>query len=215
VFNPYAHVCKIHDKPSANSIRQNSLRDYLTAALENNIETMWFGRDLGYRGGRRTGIALTDEAHLSLLSRICGSPNITKATTGEIVAERTANVIWGLILEMKMLPFLWNAFPYHPHEPEDDMSNRTHSKKELDIAWRINEELLNILQPKIIVAIGGDAKNALEKHGVACQTVRHPSYGGQADFITGMRRIYKLDKLNQSADLELLASGDYLRARRN
>jgi hypothetical protein len=28
---------------------------------------MWFGRDLGYRGGRCTGLAFTDEAHLPAL----------------------------------------------------------------------------------------------------------------------------------------------------
>jgi len=37
--------------------------------MELGSNTIWMGRDLGYRGGRRTGLALTDEAHLPLFSR--------------------------------------------------------------------------------------------------------------------------------------------------
>ena len=65
VFNPYADVCELHDRPDAAARRRQNLELSLSRALELNVRTMWIARDLGYRGGRRTGLALTDEMHLA------------------------------------------------------------------------------------------------------------------------------------------------------
>jgi hypothetical protein len=193
VFNPYADRCCQYDRADAIRIRCSNLEAYLVAALEVGIDTVWFGRDLGYRGGRRTGVALTDEAHLPVLARLLGSDQIGQATIGEAMSERTASVVWGMVYEIGKLPFFWNAFPFHPHEPGAPMSNRTHTRQELKQVWDLNLELLTILQPTRLVAIGNDAHNALTREGLECEYVRHPSYGGQADFVAGLRRIHGLD----------------------
>lgn len=190
VFNPYADVCATNDRPDAVAIRRRNLEVYLCATLENGIDTIWFGRDLGYRGGRRTGVALTDEAHLPALATLLGAETIGRATKGEAMSERTATVIWGMVFELGRLPFFWNTFPFHPYEPGDPMSNRAHSRRELEQVWDLNIELLNLLQPKTLVAIGNDAHNALTREGLTCEYVRHPSYGGQSDFVVGLRRIH-------------------------
>jgi hypothetical protein len=52
--------------------------------------------------------------------------------------------------------------------------------------------LLEMLEPRKLVAIGRDAGIALSELNVDFSVVRHPSYGGQADFITGIQNIHGL-----------------------
>lgn len=192
VFNPYKDVCKIHDYANSALDRRSNLIAHLEKSISNGVDTIWFGRDLGYRGGRRTGVALTDEMHLPLLANRYDDSRIKKATSGPLLAERTANVIWQVISELPHIPFLWNAFPFHPHEEDDHFTNRCHTKSERLSIWHLNIELLELLNPKIVIAIGNDAHNALEKLDLECLYVRHPSYGGQTEFLSSIRKIYNL-----------------------
>lgn len=191
VFNPYAECCNIYDRIDASGIRRKNIEEYLTRTLELRINTVWFGRDLGYRGGRRTGVALTDEIHLPMMANILGTAKITQATTSKAVSERTATIVWSMVQEIGYLPFFWNAFPFHPYEAGNPLSNRPHSRDELRLIWNINLELLELIQPQKIIAIGKDAHDVLSREGIDCLYVRHPSYGGQADFIAGLRRIHR------------------------
>ncbi|NGY05616.1 uracil-DNA glycosylase [Solimonas terrae] len=190
VFNPYRDICPIHDHAESAQIRLQSLRAYLTLAVQQGVDSIWFGRDLGHRGGRRTGIALTDEKHLPLLAARLHTRGIRKATASEMVIERTATVVWSMVEEIGQLPFMWNAFPLHPHEAKAPLSNRSHTRGELSQIWSFNMELVDVLKPRHFVAIGNDAHVALANAGLPCSYVRHPSYGGQADFVAGLRRIY-------------------------
>ncbi|BCH34816.1 hypothetical protein MesoLjLc_67460 [Mesorhizobium sp. L-8-10] len=45
-----------------------------------------------------------------------------------------------------------------------------------------------------MVAIGRDAGAALVDFEIPVITVRHPSYGGQSDFIAGLQTIYGLNE---------------------
>ena len=71
VFNPYSECCPTHDRPGADALRTQNLVRWLTASLESRVDTMWIARDLGYRGGRRTGLPLTDEIHLNQAGVYC------------------------------------------------------------------------------------------------------------------------------------------------
>ena len=62
-FNPYCNRCAVHDADDAPHRRAEMLRAILEAATETEVDSLWIGRDLGYRGGRRTGLALTDDLH--------------------------------------------------------------------------------------------------------------------------------------------------------
>lgn len=94
VFNPYLHICDVHDKADAPATRRRNLKLLLTSAKQLGIDTIWMGRDLGYRGGRRTGLALTDERHLPMMQRVYPGSASVKTTRGPEVAERTAAEIW-------------------------------------------------------------------------------------------------------------------------
>lgn len=192
VFNPYADRCPDHDKPDAALIRCRNLVRILDAAQALGTDSIWFGRDLGYRGGRRTGLALTDEPHLATLGKAFGGITIERATATAPVAERTAHEIWKMIRLLPMPPLLWNAFPFHPYEPGDPMTNRCHSAREARLVEDVLSTLLAWFRPRRVIVLGNDAHRALQRMGQDAICVRHPSYGGQATFIAGITQAYGL-----------------------
>lgn len=192
VFNPYSDRCPDHDLPDAPAIRRRNLASMLNGAQSVGTDSIWFGRDLGYRGGRRTGLALTDEPHLAQLGKAFGGVVIDRATVTPPVAERTAREIWRMIQQLSVPPFLWNAFPFHPHEPGEPMTNRCHSVREARLVEDVLASILSWLQPQRVIALGNDAHRALGRMGRDAIYVRHPSYGGQTAFIAGIRKTYNL-----------------------
>ncbi|WP_271592350.1 uracil-DNA glycosylase [Bradyrhizobium sp. CCBAU 65884] len=191
-FNPYSDGCKEFDRHDAPRIRRENLQLVIDAALKISVDSLWIARDLGYRGGRRTGLALTDEAHLYDHSHLYGDLPLKRATRGPVVVERTAKVVWQTLKLIDRPVFLWNVFPLHPHEPNDPQSNRCHTRAEREACRPLLRWLIASLQPKVVVAIGRDAELALADMGIATSGVRHPSYGGQADFVHGMCSTYGL-----------------------
>jgi hypothetical protein len=202
VFNPYADRCKVHDLEDAPKRRSQALLRMLNAAARAEVDALWIGRDLGYRGGRRTGLALTDDVHLSVHATRW-NVKIERATTGTIVAERTAAVIWSILAPVSASVFLWNVFPFHPHEADDPFTNRSHSAKERELRQSILAELILILRPKRLVCIGNDAAKAASRlAGLArVEQVRHPSYGGQNEFIAQISTLYRLRLPAKQMDL--------------
>jgi hypothetical protein len=186
VFNPYVEACSDHDETDAPAIRRQNLTIVLEAALTLGVDSLWIARDLGYRGGRRTGLALTDEVHLAAHADLFAVPVLKRATRGPAVAERTAKVIWQALAAVQRPVFLWNVFPLHPFERGDSMSNRCHTRAERQACRPLLMWLLENLQPKSILAIGRDAELALADLDVPALKVRHPSYGGQSEFLDGV-----------------------------
>ena len=191
-FNPYVDTCPDCDTADAPAVRRRNLEAVLDAAIEKGVHSFWIARDLGYRGGRRTGLALTDEAHLDSHAQLLGTPPLERATKGPLVAERTATVIWQMLRSIERPIFLWNVFPFHPHGPGEPMTNRCHTRKERLVCKPILHALIETLKPKHLVAIGRDAQAALADLGLEATAVRHPSYGGQNEFIGGLEEFYRV-----------------------
>jgi uracil-DNA glycosylase len=190
VFNPYADSCDVHDRSNAVRQRKKNLLLFLEAALEARVDTIWVARDLGYRGGRRTGVPLTDEVHLEQAGQLLGGIDMQRATRGPVVAERTAAVVWKVLSHIGRPVVLWNVFPFHPHDPGDPFSNRCHTASERDLTMPLLRSLIDMFQPECLVAIGRDAQLALHDIGVPVKTVRHPSYGGQTEFMATLYKMY-------------------------
>lgn len=192
VFNPYADCCSTHDRADAARVRRRNLERCLDAALAAHVDTIWIARDLGYRGGRRTGVPLTDEVHLTQAAALMGGIVLDRATRGPVVAERTAAIVWSVLTQIGEPAVLWNIFPLHPHEADDPFSNRCHTRVEREATWPLLTALIAMIKPRRIVAIGRDAGIALNGLDITVEIVRHPSYGGQAEFIAGVKQIYGL-----------------------
>ena len=190
-FNPYSNQCDVHDLQGAPNCRKQMLSSMLEAATQRKIDSLWIGRDLGYRGGRRTGLAFTDDVHIQAHAKrwsiVAGSP-----TRGKPVAERTAAVIWRVLSQVSEPVFLWNVFPLHPHEPGNPFSNRSHNSRERRAGEELLSQLIALLRPRRLVAIGNDAGQTAPRlcgrHKVI--QVRHPSHGGQTRFLTQMNELY-------------------------
>jgi len=90
--------------------------------------------------------------------------------------------------------FLWNVFPLHPHETGDPFSNRSHKPHERAVGQELLEELIAMLRPRRLVAIGNDAAKTASRVAGAADVVqvRHPSYGGQRDFVRQVQCLYAL-----------------------
>ena len=197
-FNPYSDRCSIHDHKDAPRRRAATLLAILEAATKSEIDSLWIGRDLGYRGGRRTGLALTDDVHICAHARRWGV-SLERPTKGKAVAERTAAVIWSILSHIKVPVFLWNVFPLHPHETDDPFSNRSHNSRERRAGEELLFQLIRLLKPRRLIAIGNDA--ALTAYRLADHheviKARHPSYGGQTRFLTQVRELYDVSETEQ------------------
>lgn len=205
VFNPYADQCDFADVTSGGArLRRATLRSYLAAVQRAGCDTMWMGRDLGYRGGRRTGLALTDEANLARVSVRYPGAKAVKATRGAIIAERTAAEIWSVLMRVREPPILWNVFPFHPHEQGNPLSNRKFTARELAVAEDINRELIQWLGIRRIIAIGQDAEKYANRLGGEVLAVRHPSYGGVTDFRRAMANVYNIVEQGAAPQLGLI-----------
>lgn len=214
VFNPWRDRCDIHDRADAAERRCRNLTRMLEAVLDSEVETIWIARDLGYRGGRRTGVPLTDEVHLEAAGALMGGVALSRATKGPAVAERTAAVVWDVLAEIGQPVMLWNVFPFHPHEDGDPLSNRCHTRAEREATWPLLEALLEMVRPRRIIAIGRDAQLALSGLGVQTICARHPSYGGQTEFISTMRAHYGIVGKSRHSSPELPFASDQATSKR-
>lgn len=198
VFNPYSERCERFDRRDAPRIRRKNLAGFLQAAVDQRIDTIWVARDLGYRGGRRTGVPLTDELHLDIAASTFQSLALHRATKGPALGERTAHIIWSVIAQLGKPVCLWNVFPLHPFALGEPLSNRCHTRSERQICKPLLLDLLSMLQIKSVIAVGRDAEQGLAELGIPARKVRHPSYGGQAEFVDSICSIYGIPPARHS-----------------
>jgi len=182
VFNPWTTNCETDDVEGSFRVRCENLRAVLHACSVASKVDVWIGRDLGWRGGRRTGVALVDESSLEDYALSIKAVGLRKATSGPSMQERTATEIHRARARVARKLFFWNVFPFHPHELDRPQSNRMHTRRERDAGLEFLEMALMLLPVDRLVTIGNDATRALQTIGTKCQPVRHPSYGGQKEF---------------------------------
>ncbi len=166
--------------------RRQNLEHYLLALLAWPYSGhLLVGEAPGERGCARTGIPFTDERLLRrgihpFLSSLRPALNVSGST-----AESTAGIVWGHLGGCRVLPAFWNAVPFHPRSTSK--ANRAPTRSEIVACQVFLEQMLNLLSPRSVIAVGRTAEVALNRMGIKnFESIRHPSHGGKAAFITGL-----------------------------
>ena len=182
-FNPYR--CPL---------ARHNLTRYLTQVFNQPGRTLLLvGEALGYRGGRLTGIPFSSER----LLREAPHPFLRSLRDQLDVAgdtsEATATMVWGALAGKRKVPLFWNAFPFHPHRPGEPDSNRAPSRREIEESKVYLQKLAQLYRPARIAGLGQKGALAAERAlpGKKVILIRHPSYGGKAEFEDGMKRLLR------------------------
>ncbi|KXK14068.1 MAG: Uracil DNA glycosylase superfamily protein [Chloroflexi bacterium OLB15] len=177
-----------------NAIRRANLSRYLQDLFARQTEWMLLGEAPGYRGMRLTGLPMTGRRQLrdgvpelGVLGLARGYQDVPEPGFEAIQSEQTATILWNLLPELGIVPLVWGAFPFHPHEPGKMLSNRKPRANEVKLGQPLVRELLEIFKPKKVIAVGNVGYGLLTEMGVPCVKVRHPAQGGKNDFVAGMR----------------------------
>jgi hypothetical protein len=101
--------------------------------------------------------------------------------------EYSARIFWGLLQEHFPRFFVWNACPVHPYRPGKPLSIRSPRVRELRRFVPLTRQLVEIMQPSRVLAVGRKAEQVLGWAGTDCTYVRHPSQGGATLFAQGVR----------------------------
>lgn len=180
VCNPYA------SDDAAGAIRRANLTRYLERMADRRPSRLLVGEAPGYRGCRVTGVPFTSEAILladpSPFGLFGESAGFAPAGDGAWRREATASILWGTLVELGELPLLWNAFPFHPHQPGRTDSNRPPRVSELEAGRSAVIALLEMFAVERVIAVGNKARDSLGRWGIPSARVRHPGHGGRAAF---------------------------------
>ena len=168
---------------------RHNLRAYLEALVRYpHSGHLLVGEALGYRGGALTGIPFSSPRLLGshphpFLEALRPALSISGDTS-----EATATMIWDYLQNCRALPAFWNIFPFHPHAEGNNRTNRKPQARERDIGEQFLRSLVQILEPKRLIAVGKVAEAALRDWypGRSMRTVRHPSHGGKQAFMAGL-----------------------------
>ncbi|MCO5189324.1 MAG: uracil-DNA glycosylase [Anaerolineae bacterium] len=174
-----------------NQLRRHNLTRYLSAMEQSRPTLLLVGEAPGYRGCRLTGIPFTS-SHTLVQEMVPGFEN-GGALAGagvELQKEATATMVWSVLQSLQSLPLLWNAFPFHPHRPNNPESNRRPTSSELKQGGLFLLRLLDLF-PDVqqIAAVGNSAEISLRRLGIPCAKLRHPSHGGKALFTIGLTEL--------------------------
>jgi hypothetical protein len=187
--NPY-RMTGAAEKPAM--ARLDHLTRYFDHFIRAGCSVMFVAEAFGYRGGRVTGIPLASERIIRSNPRFAAEfPDIVAAyrpceEMGSRDTEATATIVWRVFekLPVGQAPLCWNVFPAHPYQAsEGPWSNRPPTRSEIERGAEFARQLVQIMKPQTVVAIGRCAERGLAMAGIPAIAVRHPSNGGGALFV--------------------------------
>jgi len=187
LFNMYKDVDFRFDALNANYIRRGNLENYVNL-YSKKPKILFIGEAPGKYGCRFSGIPFTSEEQICF-DDFCLNGNQTSKRK-KPYKEATATIFWSIMKEYFPKFFIWNCVPFHPHN-ENQFDNRTPSKSEIKEFVNFLNELIDILRPKEVIAIGRRAECSLKELEISSICLRHPSHGGKDLFSLGVKDIFR------------------------
>ena len=184
----------IDHSTSANAVRRHNLSLYLTEMLEHSPDILLVGEAPGFRGMRITGVPFTNRAMFEGPANAfglfgAGKGYVLPPEASGVAAEPTATVMWQVLAELDVLPLLWSAFPWHPHQPGRPLSNRTPTPAEAVLGTPFWQTMAELFAVRTVVAVGNVAHRSLQRSGLEVAKIRHPAHGGRAGFKRGLEQL--------------------------
>ncbi len=192
-FNQYRDRDLSVDEAAGPGVRRNNLRGYLES-FEKKPPVLVLGEAPGPWGCRFSGIPFTGERQLLTHALPFGGEQSSRNDPMRKLRKKTpyvsnsARLFWAAMLQYYPNFLVWNCVPFHPYKTEDILSVRTPTKKEILDYSDILAEMVSIMRPEKIVAVGRKAQFSLGYLGFRCNYVRHPSQGGAVRFRKGIER---------------------------
>jgi len=183
LINPFRQQVAEFDGPNAPTLRQANLLAYL--AERPKPRALLVGEAMGWRGGRFSGIAFTSERQLADWGASFAASSLRPGGWTESSATIIHGVLDELGLERKVV--LWNTVPFHPHPPGKPLGNRAPKVREIALGKPFLEQLIGLLRPAEIIAVGRVAEGTLGD--LATGRVRHPAQGGATLCRNGLRTL--------------------------
>lgn len=205
VFNPWAEVDGDNEQGHQGpDIRRRQLSCYLKERI-GVADSLLCAEAIGYQGGHFSGIPMTSErlllgglVHKGLHPEMVFRGLVPQRTSLPAVrqqgfTEPTATIVWGFLADQKIDPrrvVLWNAFPWHPYQPQRGLlSNRTPTDEELAAGHKVLQQLLALGRFRQVIAVGEKSALQLHKLGITATKVRHPANGGAGRFRVQMHEL--------------------------
>ncbi|HXK52836.1 uracil-DNA glycosylase [Candidatus Nomurabacteria bacterium] len=191
LFNPFNEVCEIHDLPNAPQIRLENVKTLLNKHLELGTKTVWLFEAPSYLGARRSGAPFVNEGMFEEVQSILGiEKSFQKATKTESATAMTSKMAWKVANEFGLKPLIWESLMFHPHKKGEPMTNRKPSKQEMMEYKHFLTDLLDMIKPERMIAVGRVAEQGLALMDIKAEYVRHPAQGGYREFRKKMRELY-------------------------
>ena len=183
LFNPYRDRVDGLDRDDAATIRRANLRSYM-ASYGAPPELFLLAEAPGPWGCRFSGVPIT--AEVQLVDSTFPLAGVQSSLVAEPHTEYSAGIFWRLLAPWFPHFFVWNCVPLHPHRPGEPLTIRTPRTTETREFESLVGDLVRILAPRRILAIGRKAEQTLPRLDLPCTYVRHPSQGGAKLFAEGV-----------------------------
>ena len=146
------------------------------------------GEAPGHKGCALTGIPFTSQRVLSSSDHPFIEELQPLLSVSGSVTEATATIVWDYLRDCTVVPAMWNVFPFHPHKAGTPRSNRTPTTSEVHSGQPYLKLVFDILSPHKVICVGGTSAKTLAQlfPNLHTVSVRHPSFGGKAEFIAGI-----------------------------
>lgn len=188
-FNPWGEACA----SMADHFGPEGRRERLAAHMDCDARLILIGEAGGYQGLHYSGIAFTSERLLceGMIPRIEATPRLTGRPRPW--SEPSATIVWRTLNELGLAEWtvLWNAYPFHPHAPTNELSNRTPLRTEAQSGLEWLRRFVAFFPNALLVSVGRVSARAIEDAGLELNgMVRHPANGGATKFATGLKALF-------------------------